>query len=332
MALSDIVQAFSGKKVVVLGDLVADQYVLGYTSRVSREAPVLVLRYDSERILLGGGANAFHNIHTLGGIPLPVGVVGDDSAGERILEIMKEKGIETHGILKVPGWKTVTKTRILAGGLHTVKQQIVRIDKEPEASLPPQIQKDVTAMFMEMAPEADAIMISDYGYGVVSSETRDIVHPWKGRCPVVLDSHHRILEFTGITAATPNEPETAAALGKDRLENSDVEWAGKRLLKITGNEAILITRGKKGMALFLNTGEIYHIPIFGTDEVADVTGAGDTVIATFSLSLATGADFLEAARLANYAGGIVVMKSGTATVSQEELLEAVKEQYENRQK
>ncbi len=331
MALTDIVQAFSGKKVVVLGDLVADQYILGYTSRVSREAPVLILRYDSERILLGGGANAFHNIHTLGGTPLPVGVVGDDSMGERVLGIMREKRIETMGILKVQGWRTVTKTRILAGGLHTVKQQVVRIDKEPEASLPPQVQREVTSRFLEMASEADAIMISDYGYGVVSPKTGEVLKPWGERCPVVLDSRHRILEFKGVTAATPNEPETATAVGKDRLEDRDVEWAGEHLLKITGNKAILITRGKKGMALFLDTGEIYHIPIFGTDEVADVTGAGDTVIATFSLSLAAGASFLEAARLANYAGGIVVMKSGTASVSQIELLGAVKEQYENRQ-
>ncbi len=314
-----------------MGDLVADQYILGYTSRVSREAPVLILRYDSERILLGGGANAFHNIHTLGGIPLPVGVVGDDSMGERVLGIMREKNIETLGILKVQGWRTVTKTRILAGGLHTVKQQVVRIDKEPEASLSLQVQREVASRFLEMASEADAVMISDYGYGVVSPKTGEVLKPWGERCPVVLDSRHRILEFKGVTAATPNEPETAAAVGKDRLEDRDVEWAGERLLKITGNKAILITRGKKGMALFLDTGEIYHIPIFGTDEVADVTGAGDTVIATFSLSLAAGASFLEAARLANYAGGIVVMKSGTASVSQIELLGAVKEQYENRQ-
>ncbi len=332
MLLKRIIRSFTGKKVLVLGDLVADQYILGYTSRVSREAPVLILRYDSEKVLLGGGANALYNIHTLGGTPLPVGVVGDDQMGQKLLETLKEKGIETWGVVTVPGWRTVTKTRILAGGHHTVKQQVVRIDREPAGPLPPEASREIEERLQEMAKESEAIMVSDYGYGVVSPRIIRLLPTWMERCPVSVDSRHRVLDFKGLTAATPNEPETAMALGVPQIENGNVEWAGKRLLELTGNKAILVTRGKKGMALFLNTGEIYHIPIFGTDEVADVTGAGDTVIATFSLALAAGAGFLEAARLANYAGGIVVMKSGTATVSQRELIEAVEEQYENGQK
>ena len=328
MDLAGLVRGFRGRRILVLGDLVADQYILGYTARVSREAPVLILRYDSEKVTLGGGANALHNIHSLGGTPMPVGVVGDDEMGTRLVEIMEEKGIDTSGVVVVPGWRTVTKTRILAGGHHTVKQQVVRIDKEPRGEVPQDVRREIRSRFMERAPEVDAIMVSDYGYGTVSPEFFHILPRWVDKCPVTVDSRYRVLEFKGVTAATPNEPETAAALGVDRIENGNVEWAGRRLLEITGDRAVLVTRGKKGMALFLASGEIYHIPIFGTDEVADVTGAGDTVIATFTLSLAAGASFLEAARLANYAGGIVVMKSGTATVSQEELLEAVKSQYE----
>ncbi len=326
--MASLVKSFQGRKVLVLGDLVADQYILGYTARVSREAPVLILRYDSEKVVLGGGANALHNILSLGGVPLPVGVVGDDDMGRNLLEIMEDKGIDTSGIVVVPGWRTVTKTRILAGGHHTVKQQVVRIDKEPQGELPPQVVDQVEARFLERAEGVDAIMVSDYGYGVVSSRFSEILPRWRERCPVTVDSRYRVLEFKGVTAATPNEPETAAALGVPQIENGNVEWAGKRLLELTGNEAVLVTRGKKGMALFLATGETYHIPIFGTDEVADVTGAGDTVIAAFTLALAAGATFLEAARLANYSGGIVVMKSGTATVSQGELLEAIQSQYE----
>ncbi len=328
----ELVQSFRERKVLVLGDLVADQYILGYTARVSREAPVLILRYDSERVVLGGGANALHNILSLGGVPLPVGVVGDDEMGTRILGIMEEKGIDTSGVVKVPGWRTVTKTRILAGGHHTVKQQVVRIDKEPRGELPQRISEELKNRFLEKAGGVDAIMVSDYGYGVVSPPFFDLLPHWVDRCPVTVDSRYRVLKFRGITAATPNEPETAAALGVAQIENGNVEWAGKKILELTGNQAVLVTRGKKGMALFLASGEVYHIPIFGTDEVADVTGAGDTVIATFTLALAAGASFLEAARLANYAGGIVVMKSGTATVAQGELLEAAKSQYEKEQR
>ncbi len=331
MDLVDLVRRFVGRRILVLGDLVADQYILGYTARVSREAPVLILRYDSEKIALGGGANALHNIHSLGGIPLPVGVVGDDEMGIRLLEIMEGKGIDTSGVVVVPGWRTVTKTRILAGGHHTVKQQVVRIDKEPRGEVPSAVVEEVEARFLERADQVDAIMVSDYGYGVISPRFFRLLPSWVERCPVTVDSRYRVLEFKGVTAATPNEPETAAALGVDRIENGNVEWAGRRLLELTGDRAVLVTRGKKGMALFLATGEVYHIPIFGTDEVADVTGAGDTVIATFTLALAAGASFLEGARLANYAGGIVVMKSGTATVAQGELLEAAKSQYEKEQ-
>ena len=328
MTLAETVKAFSKRKVLVLGDLVADRYILGFTSRVSREAPVLILRYDSEMISPGGGANALHNVHTLGGSPIPVGIVGEDDAGHKLLKILAAKEIDTSGILVVPSWRTVTKTRILAGGHHTVKQQVVRIDKEPQSPLPSQVAKLLKERFMERIGEAEAIIVSDYGYGVLSPKLRSILPSWSDKCPVVVGSRFSVLEYKGVTAATPNEPEAAAALGIPSVENGNVEWVGKRLLELSNNKAILLTRGKKGMALFQGSGEIYHIPIYGTDEVADVTGAGDTVIATFTLALASGGGFLEAARLANYAGGIVVMKSGTGTVSGKELMQAIESEYE----
>ena len=322
-SLARIVKGFVGRRVIVVGDLVLDHYLLTHPQRISREAPVLILEHEGDRYLLGGGANALHNILSLGGIPVPVGIVGKDEGGDRMLSILEEKGVDTSGILQVDDWNTPVKTRVMAGGKNVARQQVVRIDRGSPHPPSPDSLDALAERLEEVAKGAEAILVSDYGYGITTGRVREGILNLTKRMVVSVDSRKRILEFKGATVATPNEPEAAEALGISAIDDGSVEKAGERLLGLTGNKAVLITRGQKGMVLFTRDDPPLHIPIYGSDEVADVTGAGDTVIATFTLALAAGADFAQAARLSNYAGGIVVMKLGTATVSQEEMLKAV---------
>ena len=324
--LREIVAAFPKTTVAVMGDLVADEFVYGEISRVSREAPVLILKHRERTIVPGGGANAIYNLADLGVKVLPVGVVGDDEPGRLLLERFEEKKISTRGILVIKGRTTVTKTRILAGMTHTSRQQVVRVDREPEKDLGTGIENQLTTMARQFARGADALLISDYGYGAATPALLRKVQTngSLNGMPVALDSRYRLLEYSGVTAATPNEPEVEEALqvsiGSD---NSRLYAAGRELLDRMKLESLVITRGRDGMVSFTRGQKPVDIPIFGSDQVADVTGAGDTVIATFTAALAAGADAQSAAHLANYAGGIVVMKRGTATVTRDELLKAL---------
>ena len=320
------VRAFRGRRILVIADLVADEFINGRVERVSREAPVLILAYDGTDLRLGGGANAAHNIRTLGGRPLPLGVVGRDEHGRKLRALLRASGIATTHVSPVPAYQTPVKTRILGGGSHQAKQQVVRIDKTAclEPSHP--AHRALRRRLMATRGRVDGVLVSDYGFGLVTPELVRVAVAFARRrgIPVTVDSRHRLLAFRGMTAVTPNEPEVEAALGvaigNDRRR---VEAAGRTLLRRLGVKAVLITRGSDGMALFEPERPPLHIPIHGSDQVADVTGAGDTVIATFTLALAAGASPAEAARLANYAGGIVVMKQGTASVSAAELAAAV---------
>jgi rfaE bifunctional protein kinase chain/domain len=324
--LRKIVEAFPKATVTVLGDLVADEFVFGEISRVSREAPVLILKHRDRKIIPGGGANAIYNLADLGVNVLPVGVVGDDEAGRVLLRAFRHKRIPVSGVLKDKSYTTVTKTRILAGFAHTAGQQVVRLDREPIEGPNAHLRRELILSTREYARASDALLVSDYGYGSATPALLNSVREkrWLEKVPVMLDSRHRMLQFTGITAATPNEAEVEEILGI-RVGN---DWerlvaAGEQIVGEMKLESLLITRGKDGLVAFPRRHKAIDIPIFGSDEVADVTGAGDTVIATFTAALAAGADTEEAAYLANYAGGIVVMKRGTATVSQQELLEAL---------
>jgi rfaE bifunctional protein kinase chain/domain len=325
--LESIVHDFRGRRVLVLADLVADEFVYGRVERISREAPVLILRHDATDLRLGGGANAVHNIRTLGGAPLPFGVVGKDEPGRRLRALMREKGIATRGVLAEDGYPTPVKSRILAGRAHSTKQQIVRLDRY--ASLAPRsaARRAVERALRSFRGDVDGVLVSDYGCGLLDAALvrAAVAFARRRRIPVTVDSRFALLRFRGMTAVTPNEPEVEEALGvtigHDRRR---LEAAGRTLLERLGCKAVLITRGSDGMALFEPRRPPLHIPIHGTDEVADVTGAGDTVIATFTLALAAGATPAEAARLANCAGGIVVMKHATATVSADELRAAVR--------
>ncbi len=326
--LRKIVETFPRVTVTVVADLVADEFIYGEISRVSREAPVLILRYRDRTVVPGGGANAVYNLAALGVTVLPVGVVGDDEPGRLLLRAFRQKHVATSGILRLKGYTTVTKTRILAGMTHTARQQVVRVDREPENELSFMHQQDLVASAGRLLRASDALLISDYGYGAA---TPDMLKDLRSRgatkgMPVTLDSRYRLLEYTGATAATPNEPEVEQALGI-RIGNNSARLlaAGKKIFERMKLDSLVITRGRDGMVAFSRRQKPVEIPIFGSDQVADVTGAGDTVIATFTAALAAGANAEDAARLANYAGGIVVMKRGTATVTREELLAAVEQ-------
>jgi rfaE bifunctional protein kinase chain/domain len=325
--LEALVRGFSGRRVLVLADLVADEFVYGRVERISREAPVLILRHDATDLRLGGGANAVHNICTLGGTPLPFGVVGKDEPGRRLRALMREKGIGTRGVLEEAGYPTPVKSRILAGRAHSTKQQIVRLDRYAPLAPRSAARRAVERALGSFRGDVDGVLVSDYGCGLLDAALvrAAVAFARRRRVPVTVDSRFALLRFRGMTAVTPNEPEVEEALGVTiGHDRHRLEAAGRTLLERLGCKAVLVTRGSDGMALFEPRRPPLHIPIHGTDEVADVTGAGDTVIATFTLALAAGATPAEAARLANYAGGIVVMKHATATVSADELRAAVR--------
>ncbi len=328
--LRKIVESFPKVTITVLGDLVADEFIYGEISRVSREAPVLILKHRERTVLPGGGANAVNNLADLGVNVLPVGAIGDDEPGRLLLKFFRHKHIPVSGVLKDKSFITVTKTRILAGMTHNTRQQVVRVDREPESAPNRHLTRELFLAAREYMRASDALLVSDYGYG---SATPAIVNALRqaGRrrtvtVPLILDSRYRLLEYSGATAATPNEPEVEAALSLSVGHDWEkLRAAGQQIIEKMSLQSLLITRGRDGMVAFDQGHAPADIPIFGSDQVADVTGAGDTVIAAFSAALAAGATTVEAAHLANYAGGIVVMKRGTATVSREELLHALEQ-------
>jgi D-glycero-beta-D-manno-heptose-7-phosphate kinase len=331
--LLQLTEAMRGKLIVVYGDVVADRFIYGTPKRISREAPVLILRQYRDDILLGGAGNAINNIVSLGGLPIPVSVVGNDAEGRTVIEKLTSQGVDCGGVLRVDRYKTPTKVRILGGMPHASRQQIVRYDIEDHVDLTEDEANRFGKLLRETIGICHAALISDYGYGVVRQSLAAIlIGSSKGK-PVTLDSRYNLLHYPGVTAATPNEEEAAAAAGMSLWEDDNgrnVREVAEALQQSLDSEAILITRGSRGMALFEPGRDPLFIPVSGTDQVADVTGAGDTVIATFTLALAAGASYAESAKLANYAGGIVVMKMGTATVSNEELRHAIERDEELR--
>ena len=322
--LLELSWAMNDQPILMPVDLVADRFVSGRPKRISREAPVLILSYEGETLNPGGGANAVANVAALGGQPLPLGVVGDDENGQKLLAVLQDSGIPTDGIVVRPGYRTPTKTRILGGGHHSIKQQIVRFDIEERQDLSASESQELGRQLGQWQGKAKVAVLSDYGYGAVLPSLVERVRRTVGNEGIVLcDSRYRLSEFKGLDGATPNEEEAEALLRGPISENqAQLLAAGTRLLEILGARFLLITRGSFGMCLFDNEG-MTQIPVHGTDQVADVTGAGDTVIGTFALALAAGGTPLEAALMANFAGGIVVMKRGTATLSRRELEKAI---------
>jgi rfaE bifunctional protein kinase chain/domain len=328
VALAECVEQFSSKTIVLFGDFVADEFQYGEISRVSREAPVLILKHRETQLVPGGGANAANNLASLGARVLPVTAVGDDSAGDALIAYFRRKKVDVSGIHRVKGWTTPTKTRFLAGWAHTTAQQVLRVDREPKSILPEAVRQKLWKSLSAKLGRAHALAVSDYGFGVASPPlVQKALTKRKGAIPVTLDARYHLHGYakTGITAATPNEAELEAqhstTIGQDLNELARV---GRETLSSMKLQALLVTRGRHGVALFGSEDRLTQIPVYGSDQAVDVTGAGDTVLAAYTLALACGASSLEAAHIANIAGGLVVMKRGTATVSREELLEAVR--------
>ncbi len=323
--LFSLIDSFAGRRLVVAGDYVLDRFLYGHPKRVSREAPVLILRFWKEEHLPGGAGNTAANVRSLGGVPVPVGAIGDDEAGRTLKGVLEERGIGADGLQTAAGYGTPTKTRILAGAPHGIKQQVVRYDRE--FRLPPDeaVAGKIATYLAEAAGQARGAVVSDYGYGAVPTDAvarlRAGLPPGT---PVLVDSRHGLTGFAGADAITPNEEELEEAIGRPLGDSAqELESAALSLARRIRCPTVLVTRGSRGMALFQDDFAPVSIAVHGTDQVADVTGAGDTVLATFSLALTCGATPLEAALLANFAGGVVVMKMGTAVVTPEELKDAI---------
>ena len=328
LALAECVEKFSSKTVVLLGDFVADEFQFGEISRVSREAPVLILKHRESQIAPGGGANAANNLAALGAKVFAITAVGQDYAGDALVDYFRSRKISTSGILQVKGWSTPTKTRFVAGWAHTVGQQVLRVDREPRTPLPESVRKKLQQLLQGKIRSADALAVSDYGFGVASPDlVRHARAKRKGDLLVTLDARFDVAAYAkaGITSATPNEAELEASHHTTIGANLDeLTRCGRATLAAMKLRALLVTRGRDGMALFEPQDRLARIPIHGSNQAVDVTGAGDTVLAAYTLALASGASPLEAAHIASIAGGLVVMKRGTATVSRAELLQAIR--------
>ncbi len=310
---------FPQKRVVIIGDLVADQFLRGTIARVSREAPVFILRHEETETLGGGAANAAVNVASLGGTPILIGLTGDDANGGLLRQTLSDTGVNCGLVISDERLQTTTKIRVLAGHQYSQRQQVIRIDYENKA----EIGEDITAKLLQNLKEAgelaDAIIISDYNYGVAGPEISDAAKQitQKRNIPLVIDSRFRLKDFSGATSATPNQDEVEQILGKDFTDHDCVQ-----LCKDLGYKSLLVTRGNQGMLLVEPGSEPVNIAAVGSSEPVDVTGAGDTVIAAYSLGLASGLSFVDAANLANHAGGIVVMKKRTASATAKELLDS----------
>jgi D-glycero-beta-D-manno-heptose-7-phosphate kinase len=328
LALAEFVEAFSSKTIVLLGDLVADEFQYGDISRVSREAPVLILRHRETQFVPGGGGNAANNFAALGARVLPVSAVGDDSAGRTLVDYFRARRIDVSGIVRVKNWTTPTKTRFIAGWAHTVGQQVLRVDREPQNALPQPIRDKLRQLLHARIRKADAVAVSDYGFGVATPElaAQARAKAKVGLC-IAVDARYHLQGYSkaGLTSATPNEGELEALHHTSIGQNMDeLARCGAATLAAMKLRALLVTRGRDGMALFEPSNPFVCIPIHGSNQAVDVTGAGDTVLAAYTLALASGASPLEAAHIANIAGGLVVMKRGTATISRAELLQEIR--------
>jgi len=321
-----IVDRFRRRRVAVIGDLVLDEYWVGRSSRISREAPVLILEHEGDRHVPGGAANAAMNVRALGGAPLVVGRLGGDPAGRALHRALRSNGLSGAWLFRDPRGGTIVKTRILAGSSHAARQQIVRLDRGHKTPLSREAERRLAGAARRAMRRAQAVLLSDYGYGVLSRSLRRaaIGDARRAKIPVVVDSRYDLAHYRGATLLTPNEHEVLESMHLPSLRAPVLRRAGESLVSNGGARAVWITRGSDGMLLFERGARPLGLSIVGSSDVADVTGAGDAVSATAALALAAGATHVQAAVLATYAASVVVMKRGTATVSSEELRHAIR--------
>lgn len=320
--LISVTNNMQGKKVLVIGDIIADVYVDGKISRISREAPVLILEKAGERVVAGGAANVIANAATLGAEVYAVGVIGDDHYAESLRNIFKELDVHIEGLVRDKSRPTISKTRIIAGGRATVSQQIVRIDNESKDPLGKKVEAELLAKLDKILPKVDGIIMSDYGSGTITANARKLItrHAGKHKLPSIVDSRYNIGDFAGVGYIKQNDSELGNFVGCPLNNVTDLIGAGTKILTKLNVDGALITRGEMGMSLFERNGAAHHIPVSDMSEVYDVSGAGDTCVAAFLLALTAGAQPVVAAKISNYAAGIAVRKLGTSTVSATELI------------
>jgi rfaE bifunctional protein kinase chain/domain len=321
---TSLVDKFRGKRVLVLGDFILDEYIYGETERISREAPVLILRHTKSTYVAGGGANPVMNIHDLGAVPVPVSVAGTDRYSDILLGLMKDKGIDISGIVRTGEYTVPVKARVMAGSVHTVKQQIVRIDRYSDNGISKEMEKKVIENIKRLLPSVCAVIVSDYGGGMITDGIIKYINSAaKAGAKVVVDSRYALRKYKYISAATPNETEAGPAVEIEKYDDKSVTKIIRKLSDAMKAKGMIVTRGSKGMMIF-EKGKITSIAAHGTDEIVDVSGAGDTVSSVVALSLGCNASLTDAAKTANVAGGVVVMKRGTATITAEELKRELK--------
>jgi D-glycero-beta-D-manno-heptose-7-phosphate kinase len=322
--LLNIVRRFSERKLLIVGDSIADKFLYGSISRVSREAPVFILRHEATETVPGGAANCALNLAALGANVSLVSMAGDDEAGNALRDKLSAAGVNVDGLLLSDKLQTTTKVRILAGHAHANKQQVIRVDYEDTPLNDASLRESLNDRLRSALAAADAVILSDYNYGVVDRNAIELVREARRvkNIQALVDSRFRLSDFSGFTAATPNEDEVEHLIGTPVETAAKLQTAADRLRQELKLDALLVTRGSRGMMLLTADADPLHIPAVGAQAV-DGTGAGDTVIATFALALASDSSFAEAAQLANYAGGLVVMKRGTASVTAAELEQSI---------
>lgn len=323
--LLSLIKTFRGKRVLVIGDMVADQYWLGRPTRIARDAPVLILELQEERTIPGGATNVAVNVRSLGAEVFLAGVVGDDLPGQQLRRAISDLDMHQDGLFTDKTRPTSTKTRILAGSPQIVQQQVVRIDRVDASEVREPCKQQMIDYIQHVLPDMDAIVLADYENGVISPDIIQSCIPMARELNkvIVVDSHGSLFRFQGVTALTPNQPEAELTLGMSILNQAELDEAGQRLLDGSNAKGVLITRGSEGMSLF-EVGKVpLHLPIHRlaqTSEIVDTNGAGDTVAATFTLALTAGASMAEAAYLANAAAALVVRRLGCASNTPEELM------------
>ena len=329
--LKGYIKGLNQAKILVIGDLALDEMVYGDTERISREAPVLILQHTHTNYILGGASNAAHNVSAINeGKVSVIGIIGNDYQGEDLKEAFKKANINCDNLIVDNTRKTITKTRISGTCSQSITQQIVRIDRQTNAPISKETEDKMIEKIKKLIPLHDAIILSDYHIGTLTDkiintvvETAKVLDKL-----VIVDAQKELNRYKGVTSMTPNLPDTQKHVGFYLKDKADYLLAGSKLIKETGAPAILITCGSEGMVVITDSGKYTHIPVFNKSKVFDVTGAGDTVTATYTLALATGADPVYAAIIGNIAAGIVIKQFGCATTTINEILNAIPEKIE----